>query len=109
MAEPTRIQLKRTKGWRMPPDTVKVDRSTRWGNPFSRAVLEARGHCGCRNCQVVSFERALSDEGRETIRRELAGKNVACWCALDRVCHGDVLLAIAGGHEPHLPSEVDHA
>ena len=31
---PQRIQLKRTKGWRMPDDTVKVDRSSRWGNPF---------------------------------------------------------------------------
>jgi hypothetical protein len=31
---PERIQLRRTKGWRMPPNTVKVDRSTRWGNPF---------------------------------------------------------------------------
>lgn len=26
---PIRIQLRRTKGWRMPPNTVKVDRSTK--------------------------------------------------------------------------------
>ena len=109
MTEPTRIQLKRTKGWRMPPDTVKVDRSTRWGNPFSHAALEADGQCGCRTCQVASFERSLSDEGREAIRRELSGKSVACWCALDQMCHGHILLAIANGHEPHLPSETDHA
>jgi hypothetical protein len=31
---PARIQLKRTRGWHMPPDTVKVDRTTRFGNPF---------------------------------------------------------------------------
>ena len=31
---PKRIQLSRKKGWRMPPNTVKVDRSTKWGNPF---------------------------------------------------------------------------
>ena len=31
---PNRIQLKRTKGWKMPPNTVKVDRTTKWGNPF---------------------------------------------------------------------------
>lgn len=31
---PERIQLRRKKGWRMPPNTVKVDRSTKWGNPF---------------------------------------------------------------------------
>ena len=31
---PLRIQLSRRKGWRMPPNTVKVDRTTKWGNPF---------------------------------------------------------------------------
>ena len=31
---PQCIQLHRTKGWRMPPNTRKVDRSTRFGNPF---------------------------------------------------------------------------
>ena len=32
---PDRITLSRTKGWRMPENTVKVDRSTRWGNPWT--------------------------------------------------------------------------
>jgi hypothetical protein len=31
---PERIQLSRAKGWRMPPNTVKVDRSTVYGNPW---------------------------------------------------------------------------
>jgi hypothetical protein len=36
--QPQRIQLKRTKGWRMPANTVKVDRTTRWANyPAARA------------------------------------------------------------------------
>lgn len=34
------------------------------------------------------------------IRDALHGKDVACWCALDAVCHGDVLLAFAGGEMP---------
>lgn len=34
-SRPIRIQLSRAKGWRMPPNTVKVDRRTRWGNPFN--------------------------------------------------------------------------
>jgi len=29
-----RIQRKRTKGFRLPPNTVCVDRSTKLGNPF---------------------------------------------------------------------------
>lgn len=32
---PERIQLRRTKGWRMPPNTVKVTRPGPWGNPFN--------------------------------------------------------------------------
>lgn len=35
---PIRVQLKRTKGWRMPANTVKVDRSTKFGNPFMRDI-----------------------------------------------------------------------
>ena len=31
---PQLIRLSRAKGWRMPPNTVKVDRTTKWGNPF---------------------------------------------------------------------------
>jgi hypothetical protein len=31
---PVRIQRQRTKGWRMPPNTVYVGRPSRWGNPF---------------------------------------------------------------------------
>lgn len=32
---PERVQLSRAKGWRMPPNTVKVDRSTPLGNPWA--------------------------------------------------------------------------
>jgi len=31
----TRIQRKRTKGWRMPEGAVYVGRPTKWGNPFA--------------------------------------------------------------------------
>lgn len=34
MTAPVRVQLSRRAGWRMPENTVKVDRSTRFGNPF---------------------------------------------------------------------------
>lgn len=32
---PERIQRKRTKGWRLPPNTVVVSRPSKWGNPYS--------------------------------------------------------------------------
>ena len=31
---PERVQRKRTKGWKMPPNTVYVGRGSKWGNPF---------------------------------------------------------------------------
>jgi hypothetical protein len=34
MARPTRIQRRRSKGWRMPDDAIYVGRPTRWGNPW---------------------------------------------------------------------------
>lgn len=34
ICSPARITLSRRKGWRMPPNTVKVCRPGKWGNPF---------------------------------------------------------------------------
>jgi len=31
----------------------------------------------------------------EDVRRELAGRDLACWCPLDGPCHADVLIEIA--------------
>lgn len=104
---PNRIQLLRTRGWRMPPDAVKVDRSTRWGNPFRvhgdgyamdpanavdmfRKMLESQGGFLARVTGQGTMQTTVSD-----IRRELRGKSLACWCALDQPCHADVLLELA--------------
>ena len=42
MTAPKRIQLRRTKGWRMPENTVKVARPTKWGNPFKVGHTQTR-------------------------------------------------------------------
>jgi hypothetical protein len=93
VARPQRVQLKRTKGWRMPPDTVKVDRTTEWGNPFrpgENGVVDAAD-------AVVRFRNALACDRarRRRIREVLRGKNLACWCKPEAPCHADVLLEIA--------------
>lgn len=43
MMKPQRIQRRRTKGWRMPENTVSVCRPGKWGNPFKMVGLK----CGC--------------------------------------------------------------
>jgi hypothetical protein len=96
----------------MPANTVKVDRTTPFGNPFSigeyghdRAVaLHRRWVDGDR---ITASELASPMPDLATRRREvlqtlptLRGKNLACWCALpqpgepDR-CHAAALLELA--------------
>lgn len=86
---PKRIQRRRTKGWRMPENCVYVGRPTKWGNPFS-------GPDSARN--VADFRvwvEARLKSGLGYPIRELRGKDLACFCPLDRPCHSDVLLELA--------------
>jgi hypothetical protein len=124
MAEPQRIQRKRTAGWRMPEGAVYVGRPTRWGNPFE--VRRAGSRRGARADMwgvwwagtllvrwdskqdatteaVDRFRRMLAEQRSRTfrgptvaeVRAELAGKDLVCWCPPDSACHADVLLRLA--------------
>jgi Domain of unknown function (DUF4326) len=91
-----RIQLQRGRGWRKPAGAVVVARPSKWGNPF---VIDGERS---RPQAVAQFERALVHGlpaplpyTVEDVRRELAGRDLACWCPLDEPCHADVLLRIA--------------
>lgn len=104
MSSPVRIQLSRAKGWRMPPNTVKVDRSTIWGNPWSVDAAEKAGFAGtehelrdmCVNMFRNAMARNLPVVATITARiAELRGKNLACWCKPGSPCHADVLLELA--------------
>ena len=89
---PHRVQLSRRKGWRMPPNTVKVSRPSRWGNPWSCVS-------STRETAVALFRQWMTPEYIAEARRELRGKNLACWCPLSAACHADVLLEIANREE----------
>lgn len=106
---PERIRLSRAKGWRMPPNTVKVDRSTPWGNPFNETqiavtfmqqvpapVVYLHTPPSLERCLdlYTAFLYGVLAIQPEYLRR-LRGKNLACWCPLDRPCHADVLLRLA--------------
>lgn len=111
MSEPKRIQLKRTKGWRMPSNAVKVDRSTRWGNNAAKIGDDISYYtAGCTRATAADvvdlFERfevaeSLADPaGFEKWIAPLRGKDLACWCPLDQPCHADVLLRLANEARP---------
>lgn len=123
MSDPKRVQRKRTKGWRMPENTVSVCRPGKWGNPYAVQPVDRHGlyPYGFRvrpEPSVAAFRQVyntvpeaaaravhlyrrdiensmLGPEVYERITAELAGKNLACWCPLDQPCHADVLLEIA--------------
>lgn len=97
---PVRIQRKRSKGWRMPENTLYVGRPTKWGNQFPVGGLMTREE------SVKRFEESLNDwinnkfgygdsHSFEKFIAPLRGKNLACWCSTGEVCHADVLLRLA--------------
>lgn len=109
---PVRIQRKRTKGWRMPPNAVYVGRPTAFGNPFVPGRYFMRGDpclemdAGLRMLWSEGLSRdarhdprmkkLTADEAVEWYRwwvtehakgirdrlPELWGKDLACWCPL---------------------------
>lgn len=107
---PQRIQLSRRKGWRMPPHTVKVDRTTKWGNPFIVGEDGTRARCielfrlligGGLLC-ISAGEACLSRQRTLLLnipdaRAALAFHNLACWCPLSAPCHADVWLEFING------------
>lgn len=104
---PVRIQRRRVKGWRMPPNTVSVTRPGRYGNPYTVKQAREAGYKGsdteiAQMC-VDMFRQEMPEFAKAAYRQELRGKNLACFCKLhdekgNRIaCHADVLLEIANG------------
>jgi hypothetical protein len=144
--------MSRQRAWRADnPDAVKVDRSTKWGNPFAyRSRMGGLVHhppgkpdewdyegrvsaAGMRHDSwnadgtitplevrwatleecVEMYRRTITNPTRgmhdaypsnwghlahctlDEIRAELGGKDLACWCDLNKPCHADVLLELA--------------
>jgi len=95
----------------MPPNTAYVGRGSKWGNPYrverigaEWCVVRGRSrywrHYKTRKealeAAVVAYKQCyLGARLRREARRELAKKNLCCWCPLDQPCHADVLLEIA--------------
>lgn len=107
---PKRIQRKRVKGWHMPPNTIYVGRPTAFGNPYRLEFYRFEDASGrptkhvasAREMAVRDFRMWLGVNPQGEIiaaraKRELRGKNLACWCRPGQPCHADVLLEIANG------------
>jgi len=104
---PERVQIRRDRPWQREPKAVKVDRTTRWGNP----VKIGDPWCGIpieTRQEAVSAFRSLIAQNptyRAEVAYELAGRDLACWCPPGEPCHADVLLEIANPTSIHSRSE----
>jgi len=120
-----RIQRRRTKGWRMPENTVYVGRGTKWGNPlkvipdkqfddgFGKIFVHSwganmwhdTGLCGDTSDMLHMYRLMLEGAKFMNVKlqvwsnhfarldfSELKGKDLACWCPLDKECHADILI-----------------
>ena len=90
---PSRVQLRRAKDWRKPAGAVVVSRPSRWGNPY---LVAEHG----RSQAVALYRQHLAEHPElvDAARRELAGRDLACWCKPGELCHADVLLEVANSH-----------
>lgn len=108
MDKPVRIQRKRTKGWKMPENTVSVCRPGKWGNPFSvipglrpGSKVSSWGYIAVPTIEdAIECYREFMAQRPDLVadaKRTLRGKNLACFCKPTEPCHADVLLKLANG------------
>lgn len=112
-----RIQRKRTPGWRKPEGAVIVDRTSRFGNPFTVADAIEAEYSNPRRAVVSHFRAWLEGHadyqdvykvgGRVLDRRRilaelpsLKGKDLVCPCPSPEDggqdhCHARVLMELA--------------
>nr|WP_276976466.1 DUF4326 domain-containing protein [Ferrimicrobium acidiphilum] len=98
---PFRVRMMRSKGFRLPPNTKKVDRTTKAGNPYKLKdcicdlIKGKHGHS--RSDSVKLFR----EYARKRLEKEpdwlepWRRRNVACFCLVSEECHGDVVLDLA--------------
>ena len=110
---PERIQRKRTKGWRMPENTVYVGRPSRWGNEFEMTAGDSRQLAvemyAAHLQSYFGFTQRMLEKAFHPWPVEatdfkdwlapLRGKNLACWCPPDEPCHADLLLKLANADD----------
>lgn len=114
--KPVRIVLSRRAGFDLQAISQSINglpaqsvaRPGPWGNPFTIADVQAETGLdkdGAQAEAVGRYRRWVRGEiegpkappDREAIRRELGGKNLACWCRQGSPCHVDTLLELANG------------
>jgi glutaredoxin len=114
-ATPRRMRLSRAKGFNLQDASAKLNglpavhcaRPSRYGNPFDWRLFlfdgttdaEAKAKAVARHKDWLGglVADAPPPPTAEEIRRDLRGRNLACWCAGSEPCHVTNLIEIANG------------
>jgi hypothetical protein len=73
-------------------------RKSPYANPFPAKTYGLAESVRRYRLHAADFDMAV-------LRRDLAGKDLACWCPLDQPCHADILLELALHHPSTNTSE----
>lgn len=123
---PTRIQRRRTRGWRAPAGAKYVGRGSRFGNPWvvvqtpsgwainwvpggpgpkppaDKRWADCSTRYAAHEAAVYRYAALLADQPDllAMVRTDLPDRDLMCWCPRELPCHADVLLAAAAGEDP---------
>lgn len=103
---PKRIQRRRTKGFKLPENTICVDRTSKWGNPFIVGEFGTKRECIHAHFALLSGYINVVKKPSIKVQQDyynyvasniekLKDKNLACFCKDGEPCHADVLLELA--------------
>ena len=70
---------------------VYVSRPSKWGNPYRIGADGNRDQVLKKYREYLAANPSLVEDAK----KELRGKNLACWCKASEACHADILLEIA--------------
>ena len=75
------------------PGEIRIDRGSKWGNPFSLNKPNSKKERSLVLEKYKSYLRKAYEDGTFTIEdfASLSGRTLACWC-VPQSCHG-ILLA----------------
>ena len=80
---------------------VDIGRPSKWGNPFATRSSKFPCYAAASVPEAVGcYARWISSPLGDVLRQslfELKDKRLACWCKLNQLCHGQVLVALVEG------------
>jgi hypothetical protein len=90
--------------FRKEPYDIMIDRTTKWGCPFSHIrdrKTKAKFLVNSRKEAIEAYKEWITKgEGQDVLKdlHELKGKTLGCWCKDEngkgKSCHGDVLVEL---------------